>query len=58
MEKYTVHSCMFQPAIYDQGSPGADGSRHTKAAAEDLQGLKPADCDSAGGRGIKLAVMK
>ena len=49
---------MFHPAINDLGSLGADGSRHTKAAAEDLQGLKPADCDSAGGRGIKLAVMK
>jgi hypothetical protein len=49
---------MFQSAINDLGSPRADGSRNTKAAAEDLQGQKPADYDSMGGRGIKLAVMK
>jgi len=32
-----------------KGSPGADGRWHIKAGAEDLKGLKPADCASVGG---------
>jgi hypothetical protein len=38
-------------AVFLGAPSGADGSWHTKAAAEDLKGLKPADCDSGGGRG-------